>query len=230
VCEVVGACPYADEDPARHIAHVVELAERHDRPLDLHIDFTRDPAVHDLDVVVDAVRSRSWKPGRVTAGHVTSLAAMTPPDIEARGRELATLGIGVVSLPATDLFLVGALAPLPALVDAGVTVALGTNNVANAFTPYGDGSLLQVAWLAGLVGGFQPGSGHASLLAMVTSSPATLLGMGRYGVVTGAPADLVVLDTDRPENAVSAPAAVVATCHRGRLTTGPADALAPQLR
>jgi cytosine deaminase len=221
--EVVGACPYADDDPARHIAHVVELAARSDRPLDLHIDFTGDPGVHDLDLVVDAVRPRRWGPGRVTAGHATSLAAMDPDDIDSRARELAALGIGVVSLPATDLFLVGSLAPLPALVEAGVTVALGTNNVANAFTPYGDGSLLQMAWLAGLVAGFQPGSGHTSLLAMVTSSPASLLGFGRYGVVAGAPADLVVLDTDRTEQAVSAPAEVVATCHRGRLTTGPAD-------
>lgn len=221
--DVVGACPYADDDPARHIDHVVGLAARYNRPLDLHIDFTRDPAVHDLDLVVDAVRARGWAPGRVTAGHVTSLAAMDPDEIESRARQLAALGIGVVSLPATDLYLVGSIAPLPALVEAGVTVALGTNNVANAFTPYGDGALLQMAWLAGLVAGLPPGSGHASLLAMVTSSPARLLGLGRYGVVAGAPADLVVLDTDRPETAVSGPAEVVAACHRGRLTTGPAD-------
>jgi cytosine deaminase len=94
--------------------------------------------------------------------------------------------------------------------------------VANAFTPYGDGSLLQVAWLAGLVGRFPPGPGHQALLDMVTTSPARLLRLHGYGISTGGYADLVVIDAERPTDAVAAPADVVATCHRGRLTFGPA--------
>jgi cytosine deaminase len=217
-CHVVGACPYADDDAGRHVAHVIELAARTDRMLDLHIDFSSDPAIHDVDAVVDGVRARRWGPARVNLGHLTSLAAMDQEDAATRVRALAAAGIGVVSLPATDMFLGGAITPLGMLVDAGVTVAVGTNNVANAFTPYGDGSLLHVAWLAGLIGRFPPGRGHGALVDMVTTSPACLLGLEGYGLYPGSYADLVVVDAERPADAVSAPAEVVATCHRGRLT------------
>jgi cytosine deaminase len=55
---------------------------------------------------------------------------------------------------------------------------------------------------------------------MVTTSPARLLGLEGYGLSPGSYADLVVVDAERPTDAVSAPADVVATCHRGRLTYG----------
>jgi cytosine deaminase len=219
-CEVVGGCSYADDDALRHTAHVIDLAARYDRLLDLHIDFACDPTVHDLDGVVDGVRDRGWVPGRVVLGHVTSLSAMELADAARRTSALAAAGIGVVSLPATDMFLTGAITPLGALAEAGVTVAVGTNNTANAFTPYGDGSLLQTAWLAGLVGRFPPGRGHQSLLDMVTTSPARLLGLEGYGLAPGCRADLVVIDSDRPTDAVTVPAEVVITCHGGRLSHG----------
>jgi cytosine deaminase len=88
-------------------------------------------------------------------------------------------------LPATDLFLSGrqadrnrprGLAPLQQLITGGVTVAVATSNVRNAFTPYGNGSLLQIAWLAGLVVQFEPGWGHPALPEAVTTRPARLLG------------------------------------------------------
>ncbi|MEA2825938.1 MAG: cytosine/creatinine deaminase [Actinomycetota bacterium] len=224
-CHVVGACPYADDDAARHVAHVAEVADRHGRLLDLHIDFTADPGVHDLDHVVEEARNRGWASGRVTLGHVTSLAAMTADDMGRRATALAAAGIGLVSLPATDTYLTGTVAPFRALIDAGVMVAVATNNVANAFTPYGDGSLLQVAWLAGLVGRFGPGAGHRALLDTVTTAPARLLGLPRYGLAPGADANLVVVDADRPEQAVVGPAEVVAACHQGRLTVGSAGPL-----
>ena len=60
-------------------------------------------------------------------------------------------------LPATDLHLGArgdshnvrrALTPVRALRDAGVNVCLATNNIRNAFTPYGTGDLLNIAQLA----------------------------------------------------------------------------------
>ena len=225
-CEVVGACPYADDDQLRHIERVFALAARVERRLDLHLDFTDDPGVHRVDAVVELTRAHGME-GRVAVGHVTSLAAMSPRAVEQRAAALAAAGVGVIALPCTDVFLGGraadrarprGLAPIGALAAAGVDVAVATNNIQNAFTPYGDGALLQVAWLAGLVGQMPPGPGHRALLEMVTSAPARILGHEPHGPAVGALADLVVLDVCDPSAAVARPAAALATICGGRLS------------
>jgi len=229
-CTVVGGCPYADEDQGRHVRHVLDLAATRGLRADFHVDFTDDPGVHDVDLIIAEANSRGLGK-RAAVGHVTSLAAMAPADVERRAAALQSSGIGLISLPATDLFLSGrgadrdrprGLAPLGQLIGAGVTVAVATNNVCNAFTPYGDGSLLQIAWLAGLVAQLGPGPGHRALLAAITTNPARMLGLDGYGIAVGSWADLVVVDTDRPELAVAGPADVVAVVHRGAVSW-PAD-------
>ena len=224
-CTVVGGCPYADDDPQRHIGHVFDVAAERTSAVDFHVDFTDDETVHDVDLIIDESSRRGWGK-RVTVGHVTSLAAMDTAAMERRAAALHKSETGVISLPATDLFLSGrgadrnrprGVAPLARLMGAGLTVAVATNNVCNAFTPYGNGSLLQIAWLAGLVGQFEPGTGHRLLLTAVTTAPARLLELDHYGLDVACWADLVVLDTDRPEMAVAGPAEVVAVVHHGHV-------------
>lgn len=227
-CDVVGACPYADPDPVAHVDHVVELATRHGRALDVHIDFSSDPEVNDLDTLVGRLDRAGRLAPPTAVGHATSLAFVDPAQVQARAARLAALGVGVIALPLTDLFLVGATAPVQALDAAGVTVAIGTNNVCNAFTPYGDGSLLHAASVAGVANRLGSGAGHRLLLDAVTSSPARLLGLADHGLRPGSWADVVVIDDDRPELAAATMADVLATVHRGRISYGPARSL--QLR
>jgi cytosine deaminase len=124
---------------------------------------------------------------------------------------LATADISVISLPMTDLHLGGrsdthnvrrALAPIKALLQAGVNVAAGANNLRNAFTPFGTGDPLLTAFLlipTAHLGGedLLPG-----VLDLVTHNAARAVGRADYGVRPGARADLVVLDTLRYADAV----------------------------
>jgi cytosine deaminase len=219
---VVGAGPPADDDQEEHIRVAFGLADRLDAPIDLHLDFTDDPAVHFIDAVAAAAAERGWR-RRVVVGHVTSLAAMDPEAFGRRAAALAAAEVGVVSLPVTDLFLGGrdtghrAVAPLRALRAAGVTVAIATNNTQNAFTPFGKGSLLQTAWLAGVVDHIGPGADRRALLDMVTTAPAELLGITDHGIAGGRRADVVVLDTDSVADVVAGPADVFATISGGRV-------------
>jgi cytosine deaminase len=203
-CDVVGGCPYADDDQAAHVRQVFDLAERLDRPVDLHVDFTDDPDVHHVDEVIAETVRCGWA-GRVAVGHVTSLAAMAPEARAARLRALAAAGVAVVILPATDLFLNGAMAPFNELVAAGVDVAIASNNVQNAFTPFGRADLLQLAWLTAVTQRADP----CALLDAITTVPARILGLGER-------ADRVVLDTDVPAEVVAGPARVTGRRRRPR--------------
>ncbi len=121
-------------------------------------------------------------------------------------------------LPSTDLFLMGrsqayakprGVAPLGPLRERGVTCSLATNNVLNAFTPFGDGSLLRQANLYANVAHVADAEGLADCLTMVTADAARVTGALDYGFAIGSPADLVLLDTTDPALAVAQPADVL---------------------
>jgi cytosine deaminase len=221
---VVGGCPYVDADPARHLDLVFALAERHAAPVDLHLDFSDDPGRSLLPLVVERTRAHGMA-GQVTIGHVTTLAAM-PPDAQARALQaLAEAGIALVVLPATDLYLGGhgepgsrSLAPWERAADAGVRVAIANNNLENPFAPFGNGNLLQAAWLAGLTRRAAAPARRRTLFDAVTRAPAAILGLPPHGPATGADAHLALLDGDGdgPDVALRAPA-VLATLRAGRL-------------
>jgi cytosine deaminase len=220
---VVGGCPYVDADPGRHLDLVFALAERHSAPVDLHLDFSDDPGRSLLALVVERTRAHAMA-GRVTIGHVTTLAAM-PRDSQARALDaLAAAGIALVVLPATDLYLGGhgepgsrSLAPWERAVDAGVRVAIANNNIENPFAPFGNGNLLQAAWLAGVVRrGAQPAR-RAALFDAITRAPAAILGLPPHGPAAGACAHLALLDSTEPADVALRAPAVLATLRAGHV-------------
>jgi len=236
--DVVGGCPYVDADPRRHLDRVFALAERHGAPIDLHLDFSDDVGRSLLALVVERTRAHGMA-GRVTVGHVTTLAAMAP-DAQARAlHSLAAAGIALVILPATDLYLAGqgepgarSLAPWERAIDAGVRVAIANNNIENPFAPFGNGNLLQAAWLAGLVRRAVAPARRRALLDAITHVPAAILGLPRHGPAAGAEAHLALLDTEESAGVALRAPAVLATMRGGRLVhtlAGPAVEASPPL-
>jgi len=223
--DLVGGCSYTDPDPAAHIARIFDLAERFGVAADFHVDFDLDPAGSDLPTIIAETECRGWQ-GRVVCGHVTKLSAMSPEAVDSIAAQLARAGIGVVALPATDLFLLGrsadrlmprGIAPLMRLARAGVATAVASNNVLNLFTPYGDANLIR---MAGLFANLAQLAGDAELdaaFAMVGANAAQLLNR-QHGVAIGAPADLVLLDAMSPADAVRRNAPTLAGWKAGRQT------------
>ena len=95
------------------------------------------------------------------------------------------------------------IAPVHRLLQHGVTCSIATNNVLNPFTPLGDCSLLRMANLYANAAGLGRPEELCSCLALVTSMPAKLMNLPDYGIRSGAPADLVVLDCADEASAVA---------------------------
>lgn len=182
--DCVGGIPAFDPDPAGHIALVLDLALKYGVPADLHIDETDDPASLTLETLADMTLERGLR-GRVTAGHCCSLAA-NPPEIADRVlAKAARAGIGIVSLPSTNLYLQGrqdsvnvrrGIAPLRRIASHGITIALGSDNMQDPFNPFGNGSLLLQALIAGHgchMGGLDD---FDALFDMITVNPLRLMG------------------------------------------------------
>lgn len=198
---VVGGMPHWEatrEDQLAHIAALFDLAERYDLDVDMHVDESDDASVRTLEMVAEATIARGWQ-GRVTAGHVCSLAA-ADDDYAARViAKCAEAGLTIVSNPATNLVIQGrsdrglvrrGLTRIPEFRAVGVSVCLGQDNVCDGFYPFGRGSMLEVAFLGAHAAHLTSGADLDYLLETVTSAPARAWRDDDYGLRAGCPADL----------------------------------------
>lgn len=209
--DLVGGCPYTDPEPALHIEKIFDLAEKHGVAVDFHIDFDLDPEGSNLPKVIAETVRRGYQ-GRVSVGHASKLSAMQAPAFLAVGEALAEAGIGLVVLPATDLFLMGrdrdhlvprGMVPVHRLTEYGLVGAVSTNNVMNPFTPFGDVSLMRMANLYANIAQIGTPAGLDQVFAMIGAAPARLCGVADYGIVEGGPASFVLFDTPSAADAVA---------------------------
>ena len=163
----------------------------------------------------------------MAVGHGTKYSLLPPARLRALGERLASAGVAVTVLPATDLFVTGrhqdhavvrGVADANALIECGANCSLSTNNVLNPFTPFGDCSLIRIANLYANV--VQRGNEDelAECFEMLTRRSARLLRREDYGLEVGRPADLVVWDARSPAEAVATVAVPLHGFKRGRRT------------
>ncbi len=119
--------------------------------------------------------------------------------VDERERELlAERGTGVVHCPASNMKLASGMAPVQALRETGVTVALGTdgagsNNDLDMFDEMRD-----AAMLGKLAADDASAVPAPAVVEMATTAGADLLGFESGRVEAGANADLAVVDLDTP--------------------------------
>ncbi|AZG44555.1 amidohydrolase family protein [Gordonia insulae] len=209
--DVIGGCTYNEANLAdchRHVDVVFGLAEEFGVPIDMHADFADDASDPRFALAeqIAEVTVRRGMSGRVTLGHMTSLAGRDADDRKSALADLAAAGVAVVPLPATDMHLGGrddthnvrrGVVPVADMWAAGVRCAYSSNNIRNAFTPYGNADMLDVGLLLAQVSHVSGAPGLARVLDMATYSAAAVVGVDdRYGLAPGCRADLVVLSTD----------------------------------
>jgi cytosine deaminase len=224
--DLIGGCPYNDRDGLEHIRIVFALATAFGVDADFHVDFADEPEhLHVREIAAQTMRA-GWQ-GRVTVGHVTELAAVAGFRQDEIVAEIAAAGLGVVCLPATDLYLMGrkddsnvrrGLTPVRRLLRAGVPVALASNNIRNPFTPVGTADLAHMAFVAAVAAHMGTPADLRALLATITVHPARLLRLPDYGLAPGCRADLVAWECARPEDAIAALPPRTLVIKRGRVT------------
>ena len=208
--DVVGGCPYNElswDDTRGHIDKVFDLAQKHDLAVDMHVDFaddTTDKRFATTEYIARKTIQTGYR-GRVALGHVTSLASLKPDVLKPIIDLLREADIHIVTLPATDTYLGGrrdeinprrGLTPVRALHAGGVNVAYSSNNVRNAFTPFGKADPLQIGNLLAHLIQFGTPEHQADILKMSTSNAARAVGLSEeYGLAVGRQADLMILDT-----------------------------------
>ena len=198
--DFVGLSINAAADPRRALDALLDLAERHGLPVDLHIDEHLRPAEIVAPLAVDVIAVRGLG-RRATFSHLCALAAMEPADAHALIDAIARAGITVIALPETNLFLQDRGDATPRrrgitlareLIAAGATVRLGTDNVRDWFFPYGDADMLDTGLFAAVAAGMDD---DTELLAALCD--------GRTTPAQGDRADLVLVPASSMADALA---------------------------
>ena len=192
--DVVGGIPWIEhtvEDVKHHIDFAFELAKKYDKDIEMLTDDCGDPNLRTTEYLAVKATKEGWT-DRVVACHVRATALYD----EIYHRELVALlkqaGMGVVTDPHTGPLHVR----VRELLDAGISVALGQDDVNDAYYPYGRCKMLEVAFLASHLLWMMTPQDRETLYDMITINPAKMLHVKDYGLTVGNEANIVVLDAN----------------------------------
>ncbi|WP_236795628.1 amidohydrolase family protein [Amycolatopsis sp. GM8] len=218
--DLVGGAPHLAPDPAADLARLLALAERRGIGVDLHTDENLFGPVT-LDAYARMVRD--WPSDRPrTAGHCVRLGTLDAARRDAIIADVKTADLGIVTLPITNLYLQGrdhpvatprGLAPLRELLDAGVRLGAGADNVRDPFNPVGRGDALETAALLVTAGHLSPEEAYG----LVSAGARSVMGLPPAATEAGAQADFLAVRAENLVEAIATAPADRVVIHRGRV-------------
>ncbi|HSR46123.1 MAG TPA: amidohydrolase family protein [Acidimicrobiia bacterium] len=212
--DVVGGIPwieFTEVDEQAHVDQIFDLAVEFDKPVSMLVDDAGDPGLRTLEMMAVKAIEKGWQ-GRALAHHARAMALYPKPYLQKLAALLKAAGIGVVTDPHTG--------PLHArvreLLDEGVLVCLGQDDVSDAYYPLGRNSMLEVAFLAVHLLWMTTAADMEKVFSMVTTDAAIGMGLADHRLEVGAPANLVVLSEPDVREALRTHAAPAHVISHGR--------------
>ena len=188
--DVVGGIPWiehTDADAREHVQRMCALAARHGRRVAMLVDDAGDASLRTTEMLASAMLAHGLA-GRGVANHARALGLYPRPTLERLAALARRAGLGFVSDPHT-----GSLhLPVRELTALGLPVALGQDDIEDAYYPFGRHSMLEVAFLAAHALGAFDQPGLDLVYDAVTTTAARVLGVPDHRLGPGGRADLVV--------------------------------------
>jgi cytosine deaminase len=170
-----------DGDLHGHLDTVFALANKHGRDVDIHLHDVGADGLAQLRVIAARTVAEGMQ-GRVTIGHGFALCDASQPDLGSTldtmaeaGIWMATCALGADPVPDLDL-----------LERHGVKVALGSDGVRDAWSPFGTGSMMDRAHLLGYRTGASTDAELERCFRLATSAGAELVGSAELRSFSGA--------------------------------------------
>ncbi|MGU3435118.1 amidohydrolase family protein [Actinomycetes bacterium M1A6_2h] len=219
--DLVGGSSHHTPDPSADLQRLLAIAARRGVGVDMHIDEQLNPSMLTLEELALAVRDwPSTMP--VTAGHCVSLGVVEPDVLRRVIAAVLEGNVAIVTLPITNLYLQGwdhpvatprGLTAVRALLDAGVRVAAGADNVRDPFNPVGRSDALETAMLLVTAAHLNTREAYRA----VSDSARDVMSLPPAGPRVGARAELLAIKADSLEEAIADAPADRYVLHRGRL-------------
>jgi len=213
--DVVGGIPwieYSDADARAHVDWACALAARLNRRVAMLVDDAGDPSLTTTAMLAEALLEHGLV-GRGVACHARAVGAYAEPSQRRLAGLAVKAGLGFVSDPHTG----PAHLPVDLFDRLGVAVALGQDDIEDAYYPFGRGNMLEVAFLAAHALGLLSVPDQRRLLGFITTTAARVLGIADHAIAEGNPANLLIHECTDTAGLLSRHAAPRWVISRGRV-------------
>jgi cytosine deaminase len=187
-----------DGDLDGHLDAIFGIAEKRGVGLDIHLHDGSESGIAEL-LAIAARTEAAGLSGKVAVSHAfalgsvpTARAAETADALAGAGIAIMSHGPGAATMP-----------PLLLLREHGVEVFGGSDNIRDAWSPFGNGDMLDRAMIIGYRANFRHDHELSVAYEMVTSAAAAVLGLAGYGLRVGGPADFVAVEAGSIAEAVA---------------------------
>ncbi len=205
------APPFNNKNTFKSLLHLVQLANRLNCDIDLHIDESQSCPAAGLRLLLE-VLGHIKNEISITCSHLSSMGLLKEKAIAHLAKKMADKKLNVVALPLTNSWLLGRknrctlikrpLAPIFQLQKAGVVVSVGGDNVNDAWFPLSNFDPINLMAFSMPIAHLSPWDRLG--LAPFTSSAAHVLSLQWDGILQkGSPADFILLDSNSWVKALS---------------------------
>jgi cytosine/adenosine deaminase-related metal-dependent hydrolase len=201
-----------DNDVTGHLDAVFAIAERHGVGVDIHLHDPGPLGCSELRQIA-ARTAAAGLHGRVAVSHAFALGGVDDSEFERTAEALARAGVAIMTNGPGPV----PMPPVKRLVAAGVTVFAGSDNIRDAWSPYGNGDMLERAMLIGYRQGLLADDDLALALDLATGAAARVLGRPSSAIAVGAEADLIAVPAQSVAEAVASHPQRKLVMKRGRV-------------
>ncbi len=188
--DVVGGIPWiehTDADAREHVRRMCALAAANDRRVAMLVDDAGDANLRTTEMLAESMLEHGLV-GRGVANHARAVGLYARPSLERLAGLAKRAGLGFVSDPHTGPLHL----PVRELTAMGLPVALGQDDIEDAYYPFGRHNMLEIAFLAAHALQAVDSAGIDLVYDAVTTTAADVLGVQGHRLEEGGNADLVV--------------------------------------
>ncbi|WP_061134465.1 amidohydrolase family protein [Caballeronia fortuita] len=199
--DVIGALDPAliDGDPVASLNATFALAQRHDKPIDIHLHEPGEIGAFTLKLLLDRVEATGMQ-GRVVVSHGFCLGALPERERDALLDRIARLRVALLTSAPPSC----TVPPLKLCRERGITLFGGNDGIRDTWSPYGKPDMLERAMLIGMRYDLRRDDDLMIAFDCVSDAAARGCGFADYGLRAGARADLVLVEADNVAQAVVA--------------------------
>ncbi|MCV9962011.1 amidohydrolase family protein [Pararhizobium sp. BT-229] len=188
-----------DRDPKGQLDAVFHLAQKHGKPVDIHLHEPDELGAFSLEMIIDRTQALGMR-GKVTVSHAFCLGMSDRARAQSLVEKLAREDIAIATTaPASR--------PVPAAAElrrAGVRLCAGSDGIRDTWGPYGNLDMLERAMFIGLRNNFRCDDELDHALHICTQGGADVMELKDYGLREGAFADIVLIDAETVAEAIAA--------------------------
>jgi cytosine/creatinine deaminase len=211
--DVIGGIPHFERTMTKgqeSVRLLCELAAQRGLMVDMHCDESDDPLSRHIESLAFETQ-RLGLQGRVAGSHLTSMHSMDNYYVSKLFALLAEAKMNCICNPLVNMNLQGrhdtypkrrGLMRVPELLDAGINVSLGHDDVMDPWYPMGTHDMLEVVHMGAHALHMTGVDQQAALFDGVTINAAKTLNIENYGLTTGCNADMVILQASSQQECI----------------------------